>query len=118
MKMDKMQEKMKTMQEQMGKIHSAKDPQERQKLMKEHMQSMQEGMKMMGGMGAGMKGGDMMAKTKKDQAESMTDAGDGMEMCMMMKKHKSVEARLDMMQKMMEQMMEHEGAEQEMERGR
>ena len=118
MKTDKMQEKMKTMQEQMGKIHSAKDPQERQKLMKEHMQSMQEGMKMMGGMGAGMKGGDMMAKAKKDQAESMTDADDGMEMCMMMKKHKSVEARLDMMQKMMEQMMEHEGAEQEMERGR
>ena len=118
MKMDKMQEKMKTMQEQMGKIHSAKDPQERQKLMKEHMQSMQEGMKMMGGMGAGMKGGDMMAKAKKDQAESMTDADDGMEMCMMMKKHKSVEARMDMMQKMMAQMMEHEGAEQELKRGR
>ena len=118
MKMDKMQEKMKTMQEQMGKIHSAKDPQERQKLMKEHMQSMQEGIKMMGGMSAGMIGGDMMAKAKKDQAGSMPDAGDGMEMCMMMKKHKSVEARLDMMQKMMEQMMEHEGAEQEMEHGR
>lgn len=118
MKMEKMQEKMKTMQEQMEKIHSAKDPQERQKLMKEHMQSMQEGMKMMGGMGAGMKGGDMMARAEKDQAESMSDAGDGMGMCMMMKKHKSVEARLNMMQKMMEQMMEHEGAEQEMERGR
>ena len=79
---------------------------------------MKEGMKMMGGMGAGMKGGDMMAKAKKDQAESMADAGDGMEMCVMMKKHKSLEARLDMMQKMMEQMIEHEGAEQEMERGR
>lgn len=118
MKMDKMQEKMKTMQEQMGKIHAAKDPQERKKLMKEHMQSMQEGMKMMGGMGAGMRGGDMMAKARKDQAESITDVGDGMEMCMMMKKHKSVEARLDIMQMMMEQMMEHESAEQQMERGR
>ena len=79
---------------------------------------MQEGMKRSSGMGAGMKGGDMMAKAKKDQAESMTDASDGMEMCMMMKKHKSVEARMDMMQKMMEQMMEHEGAEQELKRGR
>ena len=79
---------------------------------------MQEGMKMLGGMGAGMKGGDVMAKAKKDQAESMTDAGDSMEMCMMMKKHKSVEARMDMMQKMMAQMMEHEGAEQELKRGR
>jgi hypothetical protein len=119
MKMDKMQEKMKKMREQMEKIHAAKDPVERQKLMKEHMQSMQEGMKMMGGMGAGMKGGDMMAKARKDQAESMTDAGDGMGMCMMMmKKHKSVESRMDMMQQMMEQMMEHESAEQEMERGR
>ena len=119
MKMEKMQEKMKKMQEQMEKIHSAKNPQERQKLMQEHMQSMQEGMKMMGGMGAGMKGGDMMAKARKDQAESMTDAGDGMGMCMMMmKKHKSVESRMDMMQQMMEQMMEHESAEQEMERGR
>jgi len=119
MKMEKMQEKMKKMQEQMEKIHSAKDPAERQKLMKEHMQSMQEGMKMMGGMGAGMKGGDMMAKAKKDQAESMTDAGDGMGMCMMMmKKQKSVESRMDMMQQMMEQMMAHESAEQEMERGR
>ena len=82
MKMEKMQEKMKTMQEQMEKIHSAKDPQERQKLMKEHMQSMQEGVKMMGGMAAEMKGGDMMAKAKKDQSESMSDAGDGMGMCM------------------------------------
>ena len=35
-----------------------------------------------------------------------------------MKKHKSVEARMDMMQKMMAQMMEHEGAEQELKRGR
>jgi TolA-binding protein len=119
MRMEKMQERMKKMQEQMEKIHSAKNPQERQKLMQEHMQSMQEGMKMMGRMGAGMKGGDMMAKSRKDQPESMTDAGDGMGMCMMMmKKHKSVESRMDMMQQMMEQMMEHESAEQEMERGR
>lgn len=115
MKMEKMQEKMKKMREHMEKIHATKDPAERQKLMKEHMQSMQEGMKMMGGMGAGTKGADMMAK--KDQAGSMADAGDGMGMCMMMmKKHKSVEARLDMMQQMMEQMMQHESVEQEMER--
>lgn len=116
--MEKMQEKMKKMQKQMEKIHSAKDPAERQKLMKEHMQSMQEGMKMMGGRGARMKGGDMMARARKDQADSLTDAGDGMGMCMMMmKKHQSVESRMDMMQQMMEQMMEHEAAEQNLERG-
>ena len=118
MRMDKMQERMKKMQEQMEKIHSAKNTQERQKLMQEHMQSMQEGMKMMGRMGGGMKGGDMMAKAKKDQGKSMTDAGDGMGMCMMMMKQKSAEFRMDMMQKMMEQMIEHEKAEQEMELGR
>ena len=117
-KMEKMQEKMKKMQEQMEKIHATTDPAERRKLMQEHMQSMQEGMKMMGRMGGGMKGGDMMAKAKKDQAETMMDAGDGMGMCMMMmKKHKSVESRMDMMQMMMEQMTEHEAAEQKMERG-
>jgi len=118
MAMGKMRDNMKKMEEQMEKIHAATDPAERRKLMKEHMQSMQEGMKMMGRMGGGMKGGDMMAKAKKDQAETMMDAGDGMGMCMMMmKKHKSVESRMDMMQMMMEQMTEHEAAEQKMERG-
>jgi hypothetical protein len=122
MKMDKMREKMKRMQEQMEKIHAARDPQERQKLMQEHMQSMQEGMKMMGRMGGGMKGGDMVAKAKKDQGEpTMGDGGGdmgGMMGGMMMKKHKKMEERMDMMQKMMEQMIEHEKAEQEMEPGR
>jgi hypothetical protein len=118
MTMEKMRDNMKKMQEQMEKIHATTDPAERRKLMQEHMQSMQEGMKMMGRMGGGMKGGDMMAKAKKDQAETMMDAGDGMGMCMMMmKKHKSVESRMDMMQMMMEQMTEHEAAEQKMERG-
>jgi hypothetical protein len=36
----------------------------------------------------------------------------------MMKKHKLVEDRLDAMQKMMEQMLEHEAAEQDMEHGK
>ena len=118
MKMEKMREKMKKMQEQMSKIQSATDPKERQKLMEDHMQSMREGMKMMGAMGGGMKGGGMMDKKKK--GEPKTDGGDkmgGMQMGMM-KHHKMMEERMDMMQMMMEQMMEHEGAEQKMERGR
>jgi hypothetical protein len=36
---------------------------------------------------------------------------------MMMKKHKKMEDRMDMMQMMMEQMIEHEKAEQDMELG-
>ena len=49
-----MQERMKTMQEQMSRIHQTQDPQERKKLMEEHMQTMQEQMKDMRGMGGGM----------------------------------------------------------------
>ena len=57
---------MKKMQEQMeDRCHhgSGRAPEAHE----EHMDSMQDGMKMMGRMGGGMKGGDMMAKAKKDQ---------------------------------------------------
>jgi len=114
MKMEKMHEQMTKMHEQMEKIHAATDPQERRKLMDEHMQSMREGMKMMRGMGA-----DTMGRKKKGEP-MMEDGGkDGMPMgMMMMKRHKMMEDRLDTMQMMMEQMMEHEAAEQEMEHTR
>ena len=115
-KMEKMQEQMKKMREQMEKIHATTDPQERQKLMEEHMQSMREGMKTMRGMGGNKMG--MMGKDKP----MMEDGGkekDGKPMGMkMMKRHKIMEERLDMMQMMMEQMLEHENAERMMERGR
>ena len=73
MKMEKMQEKMKKMQEQMSKIQSTADPKERQKLVEEHMQSMREGMKMIGAMGGGMKAGGMM--DKKKTGEPISDDG-------------------------------------------
>ena len=134
MKMEKkqeaMHEKMKKMQEQMDKIRSSRDPQERQKLMKEHMQSMREGMKMMKDTGVGMKMGTEGKKKGAAEHEHAQDGaasqgGDEMAMMegmkgggMMMKKHKMMEARMDLLQKMMEQMLEHESAEQEIERGR
>jgi hypothetical protein len=104
--------------------------------MKEHMQSMREGMKVMAGMmdKGGMMGGGMMGKKKwrneagtemdrqqrGDDASSgnPSDGDEGGEMMMggmMMKMHKKIEARLDAMQKMMEQIIEHEAMEQEME---
>lgn len=114
MKMEKMQEQMKKMREQMEKIQATTDPQERQKLMEQHMQSMREGMKTMRGMGGKMgekKDGPMMADGGKEK--------DGKPMgMMMMKRHKMMEDRLNMMQMLMEQMMEHENAERMMERGR
>jgi len=104
---------MKKMHEQMDKIHASTDPIERQKLMQEHMESMREGMKAIRGMG------------KKPKGECPEDVGDGEDAeksgtmgGMMMKKHKMMESRLDAMQKMMEQMLEHEAAEQDMEHGK
>ena len=93
--MPQMQENMKKMQQQMEKIRATSDPKERQKLMQEHMQSMQENMKAMHGMG-----GPMMMADKKG---GMTE-GD------MMKRHEMMEKRVDMMQMMMEQMMQHNQA--------
>jgi hypothetical protein len=51
-----MTDRMKTMQAQMEKIRQTTDPKEREKLLAEHMKSMQEGMQMMRGMGGGMMG--------------------------------------------------------------
>jgi hypothetical protein len=79
-----MMERMKTMHAQMDKIRQTADPKEREKLMAEHMKTMQEGMQMMQGMGGGMMG--------------MMGGGQGPQM---------MEGRMDMMQMMMEQMMQH-----------
>lgn len=90
MRMDQLQEQMNKMQVEMGQIHKATDPTERQKLMQQHTQSMREGMTMMGemkkpvGLGKGKMGEDDMAK--------ILDL---------------TEQRMKMMQKMMDQMMQH-----------
>lgn len=77
----RMDAQMKTMRAMHEKMMSAKSPEERNKLMTEHMKTMQDGMKMMGDMsGAGM--GDMAAR------------------------HQMMEKRMQMMQTMMEMMMD------------
>ena len=146
--MGKMHENMKKMEDLMSKILSTSDPQERKKLMEEHMQSMQDGMKGMKGMSGmkmGMMGGKKPSGMDEDDAEEpgngvdedehgsagksekgamkgkckmMEDGKKGGMMGGMMKMHKMMEVRMDMMQKMMDQMLQHEQAEQEMERGR
>jgi len=87
--MENMQAHMKKMMQQMQEIHKARDPDRRDRLTEEHMQSMQEGMKMMKGMGGGM----MMGKAKP------TGADMPMRVDMM-------EQRMEMMQMMMDQMMQ------------
>jgi hypothetical protein len=89
--MAQMQENMKKMQLQMEKLRATTDPTERQRLMLEHMRTMQENMKAMRAMG-----GPMM-KGEGERAGTM-------------KPHEMMERRMDMMQLMMEQMMQHDQA--------
>lgn len=82
-----MGEHMKKMQAQMEAIRTAKTPEERKRLMDEHMKSMQEHMASMGG---------MSGSPPADPAQRM----------------RSMEMRMDMMQGMMEQMLQHQQATQ------
>ncbi len=86
--MAKMDAQMKAMQAMHDKMMNAKTPEERSKLMAEHMKTMQDGMAMMEGMsGAGMGGMKGMA-------------GD------MGARHQMMEKRMEMMQSMMKMMMD------------
>ena len=82
-----MDAQMKTMQGMHDKMMAAKTPEERSKLMAEHMQTMQDSMKMMGDM-KGMQG--MQGMTGRMGA-----------------RHQLMEKRMDMMQTMMQMMMDH-----------
>src|ERR1035437_3055488 len=99
--MPQMRENMKKMQQQMEKIQATSDPAERQKLMQDHMQTMQENMKVMHSMGGSMMSGGqhgvMMLGGKKGEMASSE----------MMKRNEMMDKRLDMMQMMMEQMIQH-----------
>jgi len=94
--MAKMDAHMKTMQGQHDKMMSAKTPEERSKLMAEHMKAMQDGMAMMDGMsGAGMGGMKGMP--------GMSGAGMGGDMGA---RQQMMEKRMEMMQTMMKMMMD------------
>ena len=93
--MGKMDAQMKTMQAMHDKMMAAKTPEERGKLMAEHMKSMQDGMAMMEGMsGAGMGGMKGMQGMGGDMAA----------------RHQTMEKRMEMMQTMMKMMMDRMNA--------
>ncbi|MBC7444151.1 MAG: hypothetical protein H7273_01590 [Polaromonas sp.] len=84
----------KTMQAMHDKMMAAKTPEERSKLMAEHMKSMQDGMAMMEGLsGGGMKGMQGMGGM----------GGMGGDMAA---RHQTMEKRMEMMQTMMKMMMD------------
>lgn len=85
-----MEDRMSRMQQLMDEARTTRDPDRHRQLMREHMDEMMEGMRMMGSEGRGMMGGDEAA------------AGD------MMGRMDAMQRRMDMMQHMMEQMMQHE----------
>ena len=122
--MQPMQQNMKTMHEVMEKIQSSSDPAEKAELLKQHLQAMHDQMKMMlgmsGGMMMGMTQGGMGSEAKKrTNGTAMSCGKKGMKPGdMMMKCHQMMQARMDMMQDMMGQMLEHEEAEQGLERGK
>jgi hypothetical protein len=99
-----MQAAMQKMQEQMAKLRSTSDPTERQKLLTEHMSTMQGAMgtmMKMGGPGMGtMPGSGMMrGNDKKSSTTGPQDMRGRMGM---------MEQRMGMMQMMMDQMMQHQ----------
>jgi hypothetical protein len=121
-----MDAQMKTMQGMHDKMMAAKTPEERNKLMAEHMKTMQDSMKMMGDM-KGMQGMQgmhdkmMAAKTPEERnklmAEHMKTMQDSMKMMGDMKgmqgmtggmgaRHQMMEKRMDMMHSMMQMMMD------------
>lgn len=92
------------MQQKMEKAREAQTPEERRKLMHEHMQMMHEQMqKMHGMMGQGMKGEGMKAGDMKGDDKAGMPMQDHMKQ---MPGHmRKMHERMDMMQKMMEQML-------------
>ena len=119
-----MQARMKLMQEQMRRIREAKSPAERQKLLREHMQSMMEQMramralgggKMSGMMGGGMMGGGMMSGRNMGggmmhggmMGACLATGASGGKSATPVEQRECLQGRLDMMQMMMEQMMGH-----------
>ena len=103
MDMGKMDAQMNKMRDMHEKMMAAKTPEDRNKLMAEHMKTMQDGMKMMEGMGgAGMSGMDGMKGMgdMKGMPGGQGAAGD------MPGHHQMMDKRMEMMQSMMQMMMD------------
>lgn len=104
-RIEAMRSEMLKMMDQMRQLQQTKDPAERQRLLDEHMQTMQETMRTMQGMGGPMAMGMMGAQQKDGAAGHVhgTSHGAGTNERMNM-----MEQRMDMMQMMMGQMMQQE----------
>ncbi len=122
--MEKVHSLMQTMQQQMKEIKATKDPEKRKALMQQHMQSMREGMMMMGETddteGKMMMGkkGEAQSKMahpsmqeKKERMACQQDDAKCESMQTMEHRQESMQERMKMMQMMMQQMMDHQSVQ-------
>lgn len=106
---------MRLLQEQMRRIHETKNPAERSRLLREHMQTMVAQMLAMRSMGGGMMHGMMGRRAMAGGMRGRGTMGGGMmggramgggnTGAMSSRQRQRIQDRLDMMQMMMEQMM-------------
>jgi hypothetical protein len=95
-----MHEHMQAMREQMARIHAAQDPEERQRLMHQHMQSMHEHMAM-------MQRREQHSEQGAQAAERCAAGDMRCRMSEMQSQQTRMQARMVEMQQMMDQMMQH-----------
>ncbi|HEU4617519.1 MAG TPA: hypothetical protein VFV10_05725 [Gammaproteobacteria bacterium] len=109
--LQQMQQSLEEMQKQMSEIQATRDPEARQRLMREHMQSMQNAMSMMGRMTMmGQMHGGAAARPGKQCADNDTKC----ELDSLERSQQLMQQQMGMMQGMMGQMMQHMEAQMQM----
>jgi len=106
-KANPLQEKMKQVESLMQQIQQASDPAQKRELMSQHLAALREQMRLIRGQRSDMKM-SMKEDGKKDTMGGMMKGG------AMMMMHKKVEQRLEMLERLMEQIIEREAAEESM----
>jgi len=99
-----MEGRMRDMQALMDRIHNTKDPQERQRLMHEHMQAMEQGMTMLERM---MRGRDDDQAQTRECAQADTEC----RIQRMQGQQQMMNQHMSMMRRMMGQLMQHDTEE-------
>ena len=99
--MQQMQGRMQAMRQQMERIHATDDPEERQRLMREHMETMHQGMQMVGG-----------PVGRQDPVAECEESDTDCRMRQMETQQEAMGQRMGMMRMMMQHMMQHMAEQQ------
>lgn len=104
-KANPVQQKMKEIEALMKRAQEASDPAQRRELLSQHLAALQEEMRLIRGQRAGVKM-SMKEEGKKDMMGGMMKEGG------MMSMHKKVEQRLELLERLIEQMIDREALEE------